>query len=302
MRGVVRGRRSLRGAQFLDIPYVSGGATTQKLDLYYPTSGSPPYRCVIVIHGGGWQGGDKSLPGTSHAFGELKSSDMVIASVNYRLSTTNPWPAQIYDVKAALRFLRANAKGFGLNPDRIGAWGVSAGGHLAGMLGATGTGVLTDTSLGNATISEHIKVAVCWQTPSLFTEEDADFTTQSGAGGAANGRGYLVCSTSSEEAELFGGVGAGINPCSGGGLTKSSEASPRTYLSASTPCRRWLHEHGDQDATVPSPQATSFHNACVAAGLSSTLRIAAGKAHTGSDWNSDSTLRAATVSWISSNL
>lgn len=301
MRGVVRGRRSLRGAQFLDIPYVSGGVSTQKLDLYYPTTGGVPYRCMIVIHGGGWRTGDKALPGTSHALAELKSSDIVMASINYRLSGTDVWPAQIYDCKAALRFLRANAKGFGINPDCIGVWGVSAGGHLAGLLGATGTGVLTDTALGNATVSEHVKVAVCWQTPSYFPEEDADFTTQSGAGGAANGRGYSVCSTSSEEAELFGGASP-INPCSGGGLTKSSEASPRTYLSASTSCRRWLHEHGDQDATVPSPQATAFHNACVAAGLSSTLRIAAGKAHTGSDWNSDSTLRAATVAWISANL
>lgn len=300
--GIVRGRRSHRNVGMLDIPYVSGGATTQKLDLYYPTTGEVPFRCMIVVHGGGWQSGDKSLPGTSHAFGELKTSGIVVCSINYRLSTTDAWPAQIYDAKAAVRWLRANATAYGIDPWRIGIWGVSAGGLLAALVGATGTGVLTDTSLGNASTSEEVKCAVAWQTPSYFPDEDADFVTQASAGGAANGRGYAVCSTSSEEAELFGGVGAGINPCSGGGLTKSTEASPRTYLSATTSCRRWLHEHGDQDATVPSPQATAFHNACVAAGLSSTLRIAAGKAHTGSDWNGDSTLRAATVAWISANL
>ena len=299
---VIRGRSSLLGAQRLNIPYVTGGGTTQSLDLYYPSSGTGagavPMRCMIEVHGGGWQGGDKGLPGTSHAFAELKSQGIVIASINHRLSTTVTWPTHIYDVKAAVRFVRANAREFGIEGDRIGVWGISSGGHLAALLAGTGTGTLTDTSLGNASISEDVRCAVIWHAPSYFPEEDADFLLQA----TPNGRGYSICSTSSEESELFGGVGAGINPCSGSGLTKSGEANTRAYIGASS-CRRWLVEHGDSDATIPYKNAEGLYNTLASTnGISATWRLAAGKGHSGTDWNNDTTLRAATAAWIAANL
>jgi len=299
---IIRGRSSLLGAQRLNIPYVTGGGTTQQLDLYYPSSGtgagSVPFRCLLIIHGGGWQGGDKALPGTSTALAEPKLQGIAIASLNYRLSTTDVWPAQIYDIKAAIRFVRANARELGIEPDRIGVWGQSSGGHLGALLAGTGTGVLTDTGMGNATISEDVRCAVIWHAPSYFPEEDADFALQA----TPNGRGYNVCSTSSEEAELFGGVGAGINPCSGGGLTKSGEANTRAYIGAAS-CRRWLIEHGDSDATIPYKNAEGLYDTLAATnGISATWRLAAGKGHSGSAWNSDTTLRAATAAWIAANL
>lgn len=294
---IVRGRRPLRSTQLLDVPYVVGGHVEQKLDFYYPSTGGIPYRCCIVVHPGGWQQGDKALPGTSHIFAELKTSDICMVSINYRLAGDAVWPAQIYDVKAAVRFMRANATAYGINPHRIGIWGLSAGGHLAGLVAATGTGTLTDTSLGNASTSEHVTLCVCGQTPSYFPEEDADFASQA----TPNGRGYNICSTSSEEAELFGGIGTGVNPCSGSGLTKSDEANIRAYLGADS-CPTWLIEHGDEDPTIPYKQGEHLHDAIVAAGLNSTWRLAAGKGHSGADWNGDSAVRAATVAWISANL
>lgn len=278
--------------------YVVAGAATQRLNLYYPTSGVLPLPCMIVIHGGGWQTGDKALPGTGHVFSELKSNGIVLAATDHRRSTETTWPDPVYDIKAAVRWLQANAHRLGINPHRIGIWGVSSGAHLAALVAATGTGVLTDTNLGNATMPEDVKVCVCHSTPTDFPEEDGDWSFQT----VQNGRGFAVCSTSSQEAELFGGDGTGLNPCSGSGLTKSTEASPQTYLTPSS-CPKWLIEHGDEDATVPWKQGERLHNAVSAvSGLSSTWRLATGKGHTGSDWNDDATVRAATAAWIVANL
>ena len=119
-----------------DIAYVSEGHERQKLDFYAPSpsAGPGPWPCVVFIHGGGWIAGSKS--GNS-AVG-LCWRGYAVASIGYRLSNHAPFPAQIEDCKAAVRFLRANAARFNIDPDRIGASGDSAGGHLAAMLGTTG--------------------------------------------------------------------------------------------------------------------------------------------------------------------
>src|SRR6478609_573244 len=111
-----------------DIEYVPNGDTSQRLDLYLPEKQSDkPLPLVVWIHGGGWLGGSKSENwGTAYtAAGEYAS-----ASVEYRFSDKALFPAQAQDCQAAIRFLRAHAKEYNLDPDRIGIWGASAGGHL----------------------------------------------------------------------------------------------------------------------------------------------------------------------------
>ena len=126
------------------IRYREGESKNWTLDLAVPKAPSAmPRPAIVVIHGGGWIQGDKSSfsvpknrpPGNIIDFARL---GFVAATINYRLSDEAPFPAAVHDCKNAVRFLRAHAKEYGIDPDQIGAWGNSAGGHLALMLGMAG--------------------------------------------------------------------------------------------------------------------------------------------------------------------
>ena len=134
-------------ARFTDIAYVSNGHERQKLDLYLPPNRKEGdmLPLVIWVHGGGWQNGTKQLVGRQ-AF--LLEQGFALAAINYRLSSHAAFPAQIHDCKAAVRFLRQNASRYGLDGERIGVWGSSAGGHLAALLGTSGNSKELEGDLG----------------------------------------------------------------------------------------------------------------------------------------------------------
>ena len=115
-----------------DVVYGRAGDVELKLNLSRPkeTQGERP--CIVVIHGGGWAGGDRSQH-DEHTW-QFAKAGYVSATIGYRLAPTHRFPAQVHDVKAAVRFLRANAEKYGLDPHRIGAVGFSAGAHLSMML------------------------------------------------------------------------------------------------------------------------------------------------------------------------
>jgi len=114
-----------------DLAY--GLEARQVMDLYLPPPGSGPHPAVVLIHGGGWVSGDKK--GMRPFAIMLAQRGYVAASVNYRLAPAHRWPAQLDDVQRAVRWLRHNARKFGINPDKMASWGASAGGHLAAFLG-----------------------------------------------------------------------------------------------------------------------------------------------------------------------
>lgn len=116
----------------LDITYAKAGDKELKLDLAKP-EGKGPFPCVVLFHGGGWRMGNKKDVRSWLPF--LAEEGYVAASVGYRLVPDATFPAQIEDGKTAVRFLRANAKKYGIDKDRVAAMGWSAGGHLACMLG-----------------------------------------------------------------------------------------------------------------------------------------------------------------------
>ena len=116
-----------------DVAYVTDGHERQKLDLYVPDAGEN-LPLIIWIHGGAWRGGSKE----HYAPMEYLKSGYAGVSINYRLSQHAIFPAQIEDVKAAVRWLRANAETYCLDPNRFAVWGSSAGGHLVAMLGTAG--------------------------------------------------------------------------------------------------------------------------------------------------------------------
>lgn len=112
-----------------DIEYARVGELSLKLDLHRPPTENPPL--LVYVHGGGWRAGDKKdMPVV-----DLYDLGYAIASVDYRLSTQAQFPAQVHDIKAAIRFLRANASRLHVNATKIGILGSSAGGHLAALVG-----------------------------------------------------------------------------------------------------------------------------------------------------------------------
>src|SRR5688572_11393186 len=118
-----------------DVKYVPDGDAAQTLDVYFPESpAEKPLPLLVWIHGGGWSGGSK----TQMPYLSQLARGYVLASIEYRFSQKAKFPAQIQDCQAAIRFLRANAKKYNIDADRIGVGGGSAGGHLAALLGTSG--------------------------------------------------------------------------------------------------------------------------------------------------------------------
>ncbi len=145
-----------------DIPYAGTQNPRQTLDLLLPRApkGGKPLPLVVNIHGGAFRAGDKSM-GVRELADLVEAGDYAVATINYRLSGEAIWPAQIHDSKAAIRWLRANAAKYGLDPDRIGVIGASAGGHLAAMLGTGGGVAALEGDVGTHTdVSSRVKCVV----------------------------------------------------------------------------------------------------------------------------------------------
>ncbi len=148
----------------------------QKLDLYIPTTVSGTFPVVIMVHGGGFMFGDKADGAGLTGVDQLLEAGYAVASINYRLSGEATYPAQIFDTKAAVRFLRANSEKYNLNPEKIGAWGASAGGNLVSLLGTTcGVAELEGVELGNAEQSSCVQAVVDWFGPIDFLKMDEQF-------------------------------------------------------------------------------------------------------------------------------
>jgi acetyl esterase/lipase len=235
-----------------DVEYAKAGDYSLKLDIYKPRkSESSPRPCVVWIHGGGWQGGNKSS-GARLVGPLVATGNYVGVSVGYRLSDVASWPAQIHDCKAAIRWIRANKDKLGIDADRIGVWGSSAGGHLVSMLGTSGDVKELEGQLGTTGVSSRVACVVDFCGPSDFP----NFELTSGARGPIS--------------KLLGGP-----PADKPAVAK--EASPITYVTKDDP--PFLVVHGTDDATVPYDQGQRFHAALKAAGVDATLITMQGGGH-----------------------
>jgi acetyl esterase/lipase len=122
----------------MDVVYSRAGGEELKIDLFHPTDESKaPRPAVLIIHGGAWMMGKRSDMDSMARYAASKG--IVAATVQYRLAPKHKWPAMLDDVQTAVRFLRANAAKYNIDPDKIGAAGASAGGHLAVFLGSRET-------------------------------------------------------------------------------------------------------------------------------------------------------------------
>jgi len=149
-------------------------SSAQLLDLYLPNDGPGPHPCIVAIHGGGFIFGDKREDQVNAPV-EAVRRGYAVAAMNYRMADEALFPAAVQDVKAAIRFLRAQAGRFNLDPARFAAWGNSAGGYLAVMAGVTGTvSAFDDPALGNATQPSHVQAVIDWFGPVDFRSQDAE--------------------------------------------------------------------------------------------------------------------------------
>jgi acetyl esterase/lipase len=239
-----------------DLAYVAGGHDRQKLDLFLPAKGTN-LPLIINIHGGAFRMGTKSdgVPLDYLAKG------YAVASIGYRLSQHAIFPAQIEDCKAAVRWLRANASKYGLDPNRFAAWGPSAGGHLAAMLGTTGD--VREFEVGdNLNVSSRVQAVVDYFGPTDFLQMDAHRPPN----------GMVHDPADSPESQLVGGA---IQENKG----KTVRANPITYVTKDDP--PFLIVHGDSDPLVPHHQSELIVAALEKSGVPVTFYTVKGAGHGG---------------------
>lgn len=248
---------------YQDVAYTPT-AGTQKLNLYLP-AGDGPFPVVVNIHGGGFKFGDRSMVGA--VVGQaLLDGGYAIASVDYRLSGEATFPAAVQDVKAAVRFLRANAAQYKLNPDQIVAFGFSAGGNLASMVGTTGdVAEFDDPALGNEGVSSRVQAVIDWFGPTDFGQMDEQAKAQ------GCGTSDQTHSTASSFESLYLGATVAESP------ELVQKANPISYITADDP--PFLLQKGDQDCTVPVGQSQLLADALKAAGIDVRFDLLKGVGH-----------------------
>jgi acetyl esterase/lipase len=263
------------------VPLDAGGTMNLLTDIYLPAGATGPTPLLLWIHGGGWQSGTQNeSPGAAM---QLLFSGVAVATVGYRLSGQAIFPAQIHDVKGVVRYLRANAALYNLDPNRIACWGSSAGAHLAALL-ATSGGVLDleGNSGGNLSESSRVMAAVDYFGPTDLLQMNLDVTTPPGST-------INHDAPTSPESRLIGfdGPGEGI------GVLRANIANPAppfpalaalvaltnpiTHLTSDDP--PLFVSHGQQDTTVPFAQSLRLRDGALAIGLGPVFKSVAAAGH-----------------------
>jgi acetyl esterase/lipase len=243
-----------------DVPYLAPGRE-EKLDIYLPANRPTGTRSpgIVIIHGGGWRGGDKGANREINIGTTLARAGYVCVSVNYRLSGENIWPTNLMDCKNAVRFLRKNAEKYGVDTEHIGVIGGSAGGHLALMVGYTDNVPELAPQEPYPGISDKVLAVVdMYGIADMRTRKqtDAEGTpTEKPAGGPT----FMLGPRTENEA-------------------KWALASPTTHLRKDGPPVLILH--GTKDTTVDRDQSKDLAKRLAELGIPHELRLIEGAGHT----------------------
>jgi len=239
-----------------NIVYAEVGNRKLLLDVYMPSTEKSPY-LILWIHGGAWRSGSKENPPLG-----LLSAGYAIASIDFRLSTEAIFPAPVHDIKAAIRFLRGNAKKYGYRSDKIFIWGSSSGGHLAALVGTTNNDKNFEGAEGNfLKESSSVQGIIDFYGPTNFLT----ILTQSTPHGI-NVRAPALALLLGKPVEQVPDL--------------AKKASPVQHVDANDP--PILIVHGDQDIQVPVNQSLELMAAYKKASASCQLEIIPGAEH-GSD-------------------
>lgn len=232
-----------------DVTYGNADGISLKMDIYYPKITKKPAPAVVYVHGGAWCNGDKGDLVWPEGIHELIARGYLVSAINYRLAPHYKFPAQIEDVKCAIRFLRTKASNYGLDSSRIGAWGSSAGGHLVALLGVTDRSVGFEGSSGWMNQSSQVQGVVDMWGPTDLT--------------------------------IFKGNSLLLEPVFGTADYQSEilrRASPLTYVSKGAP--PFLILHGEKDNVVPPTQSCILYNRLVSADVPAILVMVGNAGHT----------------------
>ena len=286
------------------LTYASRDGADLVLDLYLPAEPvRRPIPVIVFLHGGGWSGGTRT---TGPDFRRYFAQDgFAMASIEYRLTPSITFPANVEDVRTAVRWLRANARSLALDPDRICLWGTSAGGHLAAVAGLAPRGMFEGN--GNLDVTSAVRCVLDGYGPTKFDAMDAQTAEErpslqpavvtiniGGAGrGAAPPAGTPAApGPGRADGARGGGRGSGPVPHDDPSSPESrllgapvqtvpdrvQAASPLTYLGKDAP--PFLIMHGLADSSVPHGQSVLLYEALKAAGQDVTLRLVDGLPHT----------------------
>ncbi|HVS37994.1 MAG TPA: alpha/beta hydrolase [Gemmataceae bacterium] len=234
-----------------DLVFGKGGGTDLRLDVAMPADGDGPFPVVVCIHGGGWVDGDRrQMTGAMQA---LARRGFVAVSPDYRLAPHDPFPAQIEDCKAAVRWLRANAQIYKIDPDHIGALGFASGGHLAELLAVTAAEDGLEGTGGNSDQSSRVQAVASFFSPTDLTAPcwNADVT--------AKNLIPLIGGTIADKPEAY------------------RKASPLTYAGKNSAAL--LIFHGDHDKIVPLEQSQLLAAKINAAGGVARVIVLEGEGH-----------------------
>ena len=229
-----------------DIVYGHGGGRDLRCDVYTPPGGADRAPAVILVHGGAWRQGDRSqLQGYGILLGR---EGYVCIAPEYRLTPESPWPAQIHDVKAAIRWVRAHADQLGIDPERIAIEGNSAGAHLALLAAGTQDVAAFDGEGGNPGVSTHVAAVIGVYPPTLFS-----------AGPRERGAVPLIALTEEGDEEV------------------ARLAGPLSHVTPDFPPTMLIH--GTADTTVPPLASVRMYEALVEAGVPVELHMYAEQPH-----------------------
>ena len=227
------------------VVFGTGGGRDLKCDIYTPPGGAKDAPGVLLIHGGGWMQGDRTqLRGHGILLGR---AGFVCVACEYRLSGEARWPAQIHDVKAALRWMRANAARLGIDPDRIAVSGNSAGAHLSLIVAGTPNMPEFEGEGGNAGVDTTVAASIAIYAPV-----------------------HLL-----PESPLDSAVGALMGP--GASREAYAAASPISHVSAKFPPTLLIH--GNKDELVAEEESLSMYRALRKAGVSTEIHVYADQPH-----------------------
>ena len=260
-----------------NLVFASAGGKNLKLSLYRPEHSSGNLPVVVLIYGGAWMVRNPGFEIPKAKW--LASHGYAAAVIDYRLSSEARFPAQIYDCKAAIRWLRANAAKYGLDAAHIGAWGESSGGHLATLLGTSGGVAALEGNDGNTNESSRVQAVVDFFGPTDLLQMGAQALPNSP---------IQHDSPKSPESRLIGGPIQENHD-------KAAQANPIKYITHGAP--PFFIAHGEQDSLVPYQQSELLYAALKQAKVKVTFYKIAGAVHGDPAFDSDM-MRAAVLAFL----